>query len=163
VTGFEHYLPPDFSKLKNFGDEYDKEYQKANNYFRVAFGDSEDSKEILLKYLKETKLIESVPHIKKATYWKCTQLARIAWIVSEGGILNDQTRSWFDKNLSDLNLAYAKNEDVAEKSTDKPSVQDYAKEKLSNLIADLEEAERVSANHLAEAFQYRLREKTNDV
>lgn len=31
--------------------------------------------------------------------------------------------------------------------------------KISRTIADLEEAERVSANHLAEAFQYRVREK----
>lgn len=31
--------------------------------------------------------------------------------------------------------------------------------KISRTIADLEESERVSANHLAEAFQYRVREK----
>ncbi len=31
--------------------------------------------------------------------------------------------------------------------------------KISQTIADLEEAEKVSANHLAEAFQYRVREK----
>lgn len=34
--------------------------------------------------------------------------------------------------------------------------------KIAQTIADLEEAEKISANHLAEAFQYRLREKTGD-
>ena len=31
--------------------------------------------------------------------------------------------------------------------------------KISRTIADLEESEKVKANHLAEAFQYRVREK----
>jgi magnesium chelatase family protein len=31
--------------------------------------------------------------------------------------------------------------------------------KIARTIADLEESEKVSANHLAEAFQYRLRDK----
>ena len=33
--------------------------------------------------------------------------------------------------------------------------------KIAQTIADLEESEKISANHLAEAFQYRLREKTS--
>ena len=34
--------------------------------------------------------------------------------------------------------------------------------KIAQTIADLEESEKISANHLAEAFQYRLREKTGN-